>query len=79
MTRSRTAQRLLNSTTFNVLALLVNISAALILLPFLIDRLGDEWYGAWVLIGTILGYFTILDFGMFAASQRFIPKSRIVK
>ena len=72
MNRSRTAQRLLNSTTFNILALMVNISAALILLPFLIDRLGDGWYGTWVLIGTILGYFTILDLGMFAASQRFI-------
>ena len=72
MNRSRTAQRLLNSTTFNILALLVNISAALILMPFLIDRLGDAWYGTWVLIGTILGYFTILDLGMFAASQRFI-------
>jgi O-antigen/teichoic acid export membrane protein len=72
MDRSRTARRLLNSTSFNLLALVVNIAAALVLVPFLIERLGDEWYGTWVLIGTIVGYFTLMDVGMFAAAQRFI-------
>jgi O-antigen/teichoic acid export membrane protein len=72
MDRSRIAQRLLDSTSVNLLALVVNIAAALILMPVLIDRLGDAWYGSWVLIGSIIGYTTILDLGMFAATQRFI-------
>jgi len=72
MSAPGTAQRLLSSSTFTVLALLVNISASLILVPFLIDRLGDGWYGTWILIGTMLGYFVVLDFGLFSAAERYI-------
>lgn len=72
MSGSPTAQRLIGSSVVGVLAIAVNIVAALFLLPFLISRLGDQWYGAWVLIGTILGYFTVLDVGLFSAAERYV-------
>ncbi len=72
MSAPGTAQRLLSSSTFTVVALLVNLSASLVLVPFLIAQLGDGWYGTWILIGTILGYFAVLDFGMFSAAERYI-------
>lgn len=72
MSGSPTAQRLIGSSVVGILAIAVNIVAALFLLPFLISRLGDQWYGAWVLIGTILGYFTVLDVGLFSAAERYV-------
>ena len=82
MTRSRVAMgpmastglsnKLLNSSAVSVLALLVSIAAGLYLLPFLITHLGDHWYGTWVFLGSLFFYFTILDFGLFSASERFV-------
>lgn len=72
MNGSPTAQRLIGSSVAGTLALAVNLVASLFLLPFLISRLGDEWYGAWVLIGTVLGYFTVLDVGLFSAAERYV-------
>ncbi len=75
MTESITARRLLNSSAVSVSALLINIAAALYLIPFLINHLGDSWYGTWILIGSVLGYFTLLDFGLFSAAERFVTLS----
>lgn len=72
MNGSPTAQRLIGSSVAGTLALAVNLAASLFLLPFLISRLGDDWYGTWVLIGTILGYFTVLDVGLFSAAERYV-------
>lgn len=72
MSGSPTAQRLIGSSVVGILAIAVNIVASLFLLPFLISRLGDQWYGAWVLIGTVLGYFTVLDVGLFSAAERYV-------
>jgi O-antigen/teichoic acid export membrane protein len=75
MTESKTARHLLNSSVVSVSALLINLAAALYLIPFLIHHLGDSWYGTWILIGSILGYFTLLDFGLFSAAERFVTLS----
>ncbi len=72
MTESPAAQRLIGSSLVGTLAIAVNIVASLFLLPFLIARLGDHWYGAWVLIGSVLGYFTVLDIGLFSAAERYV-------
>lgn len=72
MKASATAQRLVGSSVAGLAGVAVNLVASLFLLPFLISHLGDEWYGAWVLIGTILGYFIVLDVGLFSAAERYV-------
>lgn len=64
--------RVFKSSVVTVLALLTSIAAGLYLLPFLISHLGDHWYGTWVYIGSLFFYFTLLDFGLFSASERYV-------
>ncbi len=35
-------------------------------------KLGDHWYGTWIILGSLFFYFTLLDFGLFSASERFV-------
>lgn len=72
MSESPAAQRLIGSSVVGSLAIAINIVASVFLLPFLIAHLGDHWYGAWVLIGSVLGYFTVLDIGLFSAAERYV-------
>ncbi|HEX9627614.1 MAG TPA: oligosaccharide flippase family protein, partial [Acidiferrobacterales bacterium] len=52
--------------------LFANIAVALYMMPFVIHAIGDRWYGMWTLIGTFMGYYGYLDFGLSVAVQRFI-------
>lgn len=45
------------------------------LMPFLIHSLGDHNYGYWVLAGSILGYFGILDLGVVSAVQYHVAEA----
>ncbi len=44
----------------------------LIMAPFLIRNLGLDMYGVWIVIGSLTGYFGMLDFGMRGAVGRFV-------
>ncbi|AKJ63476.1 lipopolysaccharide biosynthesis protein [Kiritimatiella glycovorans] len=57
------------------LRLIVNALAALILTPLLIDRLGDTAYGVWVLIGSILGYYGLLNLGIDSSAVRYLSRA----
>ncbi len=72
MTSNGLSGRLLNSSAVSVLALLISVAAGLFLLPFLISHLGDRWYGTWVFLGSLFFYFSLLDFGLFSAAERFV-------
>lgn len=41
----------------------VQAATALVLTPFILRSLGQELYGAWALIGSITGYYGLLDLG----------------
>lgn len=45
------------------------------MLPFLVGTLGDERYGVWVIIGSIIGFYGLLDFGMSSAINRFLVRA----
>ena len=72
---STTGRRLLSSSTLTLAALAANVVASLILVPFLITHLGDRWYGTWIVIGSVLGYFTVLELGVFTAAERYVSLS----
>src|SRR3990172_1698655 len=63
---------LLRGSILRALLLVINIAVALYMMPFLVHALGDRWYGMWTLVGTFMGYYGYLDFGLSVAVQRFI-------
>jgi len=44
------------------------------MLPFLVGRLGDKWYGIWTILGSFLGYYYLIDFGLATAVSRYVTK-----
>ncbi|HPR62698.1 MAG TPA: oligosaccharide flippase family protein [Thermoanaerobaculia bacterium] len=52
----------------------ITIVSGLILLPIMVTSLGTRLYGLWVLIGTLGGYFGLLDLGLTSAVQRFVSR-----
>jgi O-antigen/teichoic acid export membrane protein len=54
--------------------LFISVVVAFIVSPIIVNQLGNETYGIWVLIVSLTSYFTILDFGINGAIVRFISK-----
>jgi len=50
------------------------MALSIVLIPVLIDTLGSEQYGLFVLSSTILGYFTILNLGLPGAATKHIAE-----
>ena len=63
----------------NWASLVLAIVMAFIVSPILVNKLGDETYGIWVIIVSVTGYFTVLDFGVNTAIVRFISKYTALK
>ena len=45
------------------------------MMPLIVRSLGDRWYGMWTLVGSIIGYYGLLDFGMASAVQTYIARA----
>ncbi len=54
------------------ISLIVTICVAFVTMPMIITLLGDNWYGIWVIVGTFMGYFGIIDFGLSSATTRYL-------
>lgn len=48
------------------------VISSLVTVPWIIQVLGGHWYGIWVIVGTLMGYFGVLDFGLVSATVRFL-------
>ncbi len=51
----------------------------LVLTPFIIKSLGKSEYGLYTMIGALVGYMTVLDFGLNSTIVRFVAKYRAEK
>jgi len=71
----RIGQKLFRSGISGLVALVVTTTAGFIVMPYVIHYLGDRTYGVWVLIGTLLGYFGMLDIGLSRAVMRFVSQA----
>jgi O-antigen/teichoic acid export membrane protein len=60
----------------NAIGYFVAIAVSFIQAPFLVHRLGEERYGVWTLIGTVTGYYGLLDFGTRAAVGLLVARAR---
>jgi O-antigen/teichoic acid export membrane protein len=69
--------RTLWNITANTAGTVVNMFSGLVVMPYLIQTLGASTYGLWILIGTLTGYFGVLDLGINAALGRLIAAHRV--
>jgi len=72
---SSTLGRLIKGGSLRSITLIFNIIIAFMMMPFVIQHLGDRWYGLWIIVGSLIGYYGYLDFGLSSACQRFIAKA----
>jgi O-antigen/teichoic acid export membrane protein len=64
--------RTIQNVVVNSLGTVISMVAGLLVMPFLIHQLGNSGYGLWTLIGTLTGYFGVLDLGVGSAVGRLI-------
>jgi O-antigen/teichoic acid export membrane protein len=62
--------------TANTAGTVINMLSGLIVMPYLIRTLGSGTYGLWILIGTMAGYFGVLDLGVSTALGRLVAAHR---
>ena len=65
-------KKLFSGSAIRVTHLLLEILVGFLLMPFLISQLTEQWYGLWILVGSITGFFTLLTLGLSSAVQRFL-------
>lgn len=65
-------KRLLSSGLFSLIEKVITVLAMLILTPSIIESIGSEGYGLWLLILSVLAFFNIIELGFPAAVQRFV-------
>ena len=68
-------RKIIHGSSLRVVGLGVTILVGFFIMPFLVHHLGDQLYGYWALIGSILGYYGILDLGVTSAVQFYVAKA----
>lgn len=72
---TRSSNLIITGSFLRLFTLVINIAIAFFLMPFIIHNIGDRWYGLWVIVGSVMGYYGLLDFGLSTATQRYVAKS----
>lgn len=67
-----TPKLFLKSSIARVSYTVVQMVVAFFMMPFIIGKLGDRWYGIWVIVGSLTSYYYLLDFGLSSAVARFV-------
>ncbi len=58
------------------LTIITNIAVGIGLTPFILESLGKSEYGLYALVGSLIGYLAMLDFGLNPTTVRFVSKYR---
>lgn len=66
------AKTLLKGSFLRVIETIVAIAVGFFLLPFMVQQLGTELYGIWILIGSITASLYLFDFGFATAVTRYV-------
>ena len=74
--KGRQAVTMFRNVFSNWVGLLVTGVISVVLTPILIHRLGDFHYGMWILAGSVLEYYGLLDMGMRTAMFRYVSQSK---
>jgi O-antigen/teichoic acid export membrane protein len=71
---SSTAKLMLRGASVRVIKTLVSICIGFLMMPFLINELGNHLYGLWITIGSVVAAYYLLDLGFSQAVTRYVAK-----
>jgi O-antigen/teichoic acid export membrane protein len=74
-TKSIMKRNIFRGALASMISLVVIAAMGLFITPIVVNHLGDRFYGVWVIIATITGYFAFLDLGLSKAVMRFVSQS----
>jgi O-antigen/teichoic acid export membrane protein len=69
------AQKLARCALYGQLPIVLQLISGLLVMPRMIHFFGDRYYGVWVLLATMLGYFGMLDIGISNSIVRYVSGS----
>src|SRR6185295_1950732 len=69
------AKRLFAGSALGIVNFFAVTFVSLYMMPFLIRHLGDRMYGLWLLVGSVLGFYGLLDLGIGTATQRYFSRA----
>jgi O-antigen/teichoic acid export membrane protein len=64
MTKEHVFKKVVKNIAANSSFFFINLIIAFFLTPFIIHKLGDSNYGIWILVGSLTGYFGLLQLGI---------------
>ncbi|MGH7690047.1 MAG: oligosaccharide flippase family protein [Gemmatimonadaceae bacterium] len=64
----------MRSVLWNWSSFAFSVAVTFVLSPFIVRELGDTNYGIWVLVGSLVGYLGLLDFGVRSAVTRYVAR-----
>ena len=71
---SKIGRALIRAAAARLTARVIASIIGIVLIPFVLGKLGSRLYGAWVLVGTLTGYYGLLDLGLSSAVSRFVSR-----
>ena len=74
MNKSTRAPGIARNAAANWAAFIYVAGISFFLSPFIVHKLGDEAYGVWSLLVSVVGYLGLLDFGVRGAVTRYVAK-----
>lgn len=73
-----TARVLTRNIFSNWAGLAVNVGIGFFMMPFLVSRLGDTLYGIWMLVASLVGYGSLLDFGVRSSIVKYVSQHHAI-
>lgn len=67
-----TAHLAIRSSVARILFMIISIGIAFFMMPFVIRKLGDTWYGILTLVQVLTGYYYFADLGLASAVSRYV-------
>jgi O-antigen/teichoic acid export membrane protein len=70
----RESHRILVNSLFNVMSFLAHVAIVFLVSPILVHGLGDDNYGVWMLVNSVVAYMALADLGIGAAVLRYVAR-----
>jgi O-antigen/teichoic acid export membrane protein len=75
--KNKRVSQLLLSTISNYLGRFVGLATWFLLVPFILHKLEPALYGLWILVGSVVAYGSLLDFGIAGAVTKYIAEYQV--
>jgi len=67
-------EKIIRNTIFNIVSYGYSAIIGFLLVPFILKTLGVNLYGIWALLSLVIGYFSLIDFGIGQSFERYIAE-----